>query len=327
MSRSRVLIAALISSLAPNFAAADEGGVSFWLPGQFASLAATPAQPGWAFAGIYYHTSVDAGGGRAFASGGQIRAGLDARADLVFLNATYVSPNPVFGAQAAFGLTGAFGRMRASIEATLTGPGGGVLSGSRTDTLFGVADLFPMATLKWNRGVHNYMTYLTGNIPVGSYSPSRLANTGIGHAAIDSGVGYTYFDPTKGHEFSVVTGFTHNFENSDTNYQNGIDWHLDWAASQFLSKQTHVGIVGYLYNQLTGDSGAGATLGPIHSRVAGIGPQIGYIFPAGHMQGYLNLKGYYEFAAQHRPEGWNVWVTLAFSPPAPHDPAKPKTTK
>jgi hypothetical protein len=25
----------------------DEGGVSFWLPGQFASLAAAPAEPGW----------------------------------------------------------------------------------------------------------------------------------------------------------------------------------------------------------------------------------------------------------------------------------------
>jgi hypothetical protein len=34
------------------------------------------------------------------------------------------------------------------------------------------------------------------------------------------------------------------------------------------------------------------------------------------MQGYLNLKGYYEFEAENRPEGWNMWVTLAFSPEA-----------
>jgi hypothetical protein len=32
------------------------------------------------------------------------------------------------------------------------------------------------------------------------------------------------------------------------------------------------------------------------------------------MQGYLNLKGYKEFGAEHRPEGWNVWLTLAISP-------------
>ena len=42
---------------------ADEGGVSFWLPGNFGSLAAAPGVPGWAWATIYYHTSVSAGAG------------------------------------------------------------------------------------------------------------------------------------------------------------------------------------------------------------------------------------------------------------------------
>jgi len=42
-------------------------------------------------------------------------------------------------------------------------------------------------------GVHNVMTYITGDIPVGAYEPQRLANLGIGHAAIDGGAGYTYF--------------------------------------------------------------------------------------------------------------------------------------
>src|SRR5215472_12696771 len=63
------------------------------------------------------------------------------------------------------------------------------------------------------RHVDNLMTYVTGDIPVGAYSATRLANTGLGHGAIDAGGGYTYFDPTKGHEFSAVLGFTDNFEN------------------------------------------------------------------------------------------------------------------
>ena len=42
-------------------ACADEGGVSFWLPGLFASLAATPQQPGWSLSTFGYHTSVSAG--------------------------------------------------------------------------------------------------------------------------------------------------------------------------------------------------------------------------------------------------------------------------
>jgi hypothetical protein len=32
--------------------------------------------------------------------------------------------------------------------------------------------------------------------------------------------------------------------------------------------------------------------------VAATGRQIGFIFPVGNMQGYFNLKGYWEFAAR-----------------------------
>lgn len=34
-----------------------------------------------------------------------------------------------------------------------------------------------------------------------------------------------------------------------------------------------------------GDSGAGATAGPFKSQIGGIGPQIGFLFPVGEMQG------------------------------------------
>jgi hypothetical protein len=37
---------------------------------------------------------------------------------------------------------------------------------------------------------------------------TNLANIGIGHGAIDGGVGYTYVDEKTGHEFSAVTGLT-----------------------------------------------------------------------------------------------------------------------
>ena len=50
------------SALCVGQANADEGGVSFWLPGFFGSLAAAPLQPGFALTSMYYHTSVSAGG-------------------------------------------------------------------------------------------------------------------------------------------------------------------------------------------------------------------------------------------------------------------------
>jgi hypothetical protein len=311
-----------------ELAAADEGGVSFWLPGIYGSLAATPMQPGLSFASVYYHTSVSASGNVAAARevtiGGlnptvnvNLNANLDANVDLVLLNPTYVFSTPVFGGQLAIGLMGIVGHNKTSIDGTLTamvGPIVATRSGSIDSSLTGFGDLYPQASLRWNMGVHNFMTYVTGDIPVGAYNPSRLANLGIGHGAIDGGVGYTYLNPATGHEISAVTGLTYNFKNNDTNYQNGVDWHLDWGASQFLSKQFFVGAVGYFYNQITADSGQAAFLGSNESRVIGVGPQIGFLFPVGNMQGYLNVKGYGEFDAASRPSGWNAWLTFAISP-------------
>jgi hypothetical protein len=342
-SRISLVIAILACAAAPNAAHADAGGVSFWLPGIFGSLAAAPGQPGWSMAMIYYHTSVDASGGAAASK--QVEIGrfnpnvnlslninLDARADLGLFIPSYTLEKPVFGGQLAVSMLTIVGRTKTSLDGTLTaslGPLTATRQGTITDSIEGFGDLIPQATLKWNSGVHNVMTYVTGDIPVGTYNPNRLSNIGIGHGAIDGGVGYTYFDPTKGHEFSFVTGLTYNFRNPDTDYRNGIDWHLDYAASQWLSKQLFVGVVGYAYQQLTADSGQPAILGDFKSRVFGIGPQVGYVFPAANgMQGFLGVKGYYEFEAENRPEGWNAWVTLAFSPAEkPKAPARPMHTK
>jgi hypothetical protein len=318
-SASALAVATLAAvTIMPKTAIADEGGISFWLPGLFGSLAATPGEPGWTFATVGLHSSVKAGGGQTFPQGGEIRAGIDGDADIVAFGPTYIFEEPVLGGQAAFSVLGLVGHSKGSVAATLTGPGGVTISGQRTESLTSYGDLLPQATLQWNAGVNNFMVALTGDIPVGDYDEERLANLGIGHGAIDGGLGYTYFNPQTGREFSAVAGLTYNFENEHTDYQNGIDGHIDWGASQFLSQQVHIGAVGYYFQQITGDRGEGATLGDFKSRVAGIGPQIGYIFPAGDMQGYVNLKGYYEFAAENRPEGWNVWLTLAFSPAAHH---------
>lgn len=290
--KAAVLLALAIGSMASSPSRADEGGLSFWLPGLYGSLAATPGVPGFSFATVYVHPSANAGAGKAFPRGGRIDLGVDGHGDIVAFGPTYIFKQPVLGGQLSLGLLGIAGRNEGTVSATLIGPGGAVVSGQRTDTVTGFGDLFPQASLKWNEGVHNFMTYATGDIPVGRYDKTRLANLGLGHGAIDAGGGYTYFDPKTGHEFSAVLGFTYNLQNPDTDYKNGIDGHLDWAASQFLNEHVHVGVVGYFFQQLTGDSGAGATLGGFKSRVAGIGPQIGFIFPVGDsVQGYLNVKG------------------------------------
>ena len=162
------------------------------------------------------------------------------------------------------------------------------------------------------------MVYGTGDVPVGDYSTKRLANLGLGHAAIDGGLGYTYLNPANGLEFSAVAGLTYNFINWHDQYQNGLDAHLDMGASYFLTKQVNVGVVGYVFQQVTGDHGPGANLGAYESSVAGVGPQANFFFPVSDkIQGYVNVKAYYEFAHDNRPDGWNAWLTIAFSPAPP----------
>lgn len=346
----RLGAAAFAASLVlPDIAAADEGGVSFWVPGFFGSLAAAPQQaPGWSLTTIYYHTSVSAGAevarAREIAIGrfpvnltATVNANVNANVNLGLVAGTYTFATPVLGGQAQASLLATYGSnstsLAGSIVGSITGPGGGTLPFSRFDSIdssiIGFGDLLPMFAIRWNAGVHNYMTYITGDIPVGMYQSTRLANLGIGHGAIDAGGGYTYFNPQTGHEFSAVLGFTYNFKNTATQYQNGVDMHLDWGASQFLTKQWQIGLVGYLYQEIGCDSGSGDRVGCFQSRVAGVGPQVGYIFPVGDMQGYLNLKAYGEFAAENRPSGWNVWLTFNLQPTAPTPPtsSRPRFTK
>ena len=174
--------------------------MSFWLPGQFGSLAAVPQKPGWTIGTIDDHTSVDSGGDITAARprfnptvNVNLNANLTARPDLVFIAPNYVFATPGAGRTIGRGHTGAFGRSTAAIDGTLMASVGNVAvtrvtrSGTISDKRWGFADFYPLASRRWNSGVNNFMTYVTGDIPVGTYDPSNLANIGIGHGAIDGG--------------------------------------------------------------------------------------------------------------------------------------------
>jgi hypothetical protein len=321
-------------------ARADEGGVSFWVPGFFGSLAASPLTPGFSYANIYYHASVNAGGDVAFARqvtrgnittnfSGNLNATINADVDLYMAVPSYTFAQPFLGGQATVLALIPYGRAKGNVDATLTGNlglggPGFTISGGRTDEIVGIGDAAAMFNVRWNAGVHNYMTYVATNFTTGRYDPTRLANLGLGHNAVDAGAGYTYLNLQTGIEFSSVLGFTYNFENPHTQYQNGVNMHLDMATSRFVTKQLQLGLVGYAYQQISCDSGAGNRLGCFEARVFGVGPQIGYVIPMGDLQSYLNVKGYKEFDAMHRASGWNTWLTFAISPAPPTSTSPPK---
>src|SRR5258708_227401 len=132
----RVSFGFLISCLAASAplapALADEGGVSFWVPGFFGSLTSAPQQPGWSFANMYYHPFVKAGADVAFARqvtrgditvpfNAALDARLQARADLYIGIPSYTLSEKVLGAQAQIALAVPFGRSQADVDATLRG--------------------------------------------------------------------------------------------------------------------------------------------------------------------------------------------------------------
>jgi hypothetical protein len=185
----------LLAAMKPDNGYADEGGVSFWFPGQFGSLAAVPQAPGWSVGVLNVYESVGATGNVAAARevtingfhpnvNVNLNVNLTATPDLVLVAPSYVFATPVLGGQLALSMGGAVGRSSGDLAGTLTVSALGASAtrqGEINDARYGVSDLYPQATLRWNSGVNNWMTYAMGDIPLGTYDSSRLANLGIGH--------------------------------------------------------------------------------------------------------------------------------------------------
>ena len=91
-----------------------------------------------------------------------------------------------------------------------------------SDSVMGFRRPLSDVPVRWNAGVNNYMTYITGDIPVGAYDPTRLSNIGIGHGAVDGGAVIPISIRKTGHEFSGVLGFTYNTVNSPPNIRTAL---------------------------------------------------------------------------------------------------------
>ena len=157
-------------------------------PGFFGSMAATPQQPGWSFAGVNYYTNVSASGNAAVskeitigqfnpALNASINANVSARADIGFFAPTYVFATPFLGGQASVSVLAAYGQNSTALNGTIAGTIGPIPF-TRTiglsQTTDGLGDLVPQFALRWNAGVNNYMAYITGDIPVGLYHRAIL---------------------------------------------------------------------------------------------------------------------------------------------------------
>ena len=99
-----VFVSLLYTAAGSSDVDADEGGVSFWLPGQYASFAAIPPDPGFSMPLVTYAYSGDASADRPLDLGGVVRLGVDARYLGQFIIPIYSPEADVLGGRLAFSL-------------------------------------------------------------------------------------------------------------------------------------------------------------------------------------------------------------------------------
>ena len=67
------------------------------------------------------------------------------------------------------------------------------------------------------------------------------------------------------------------------------EFHVDFAANQFLAPTFALGLKGYWYQQVSGDSGSGASLGDFKSESLGLGG--GFVWSPAAAGGALAIAG------------------------------------
>ncbi|WP_244644266.1 SphA family protein [Azorhizobium oxalatiphilum] len=261
---------------------------------------------------VYFYEG-SGGSGRIFSSGGRLIADVSSKAQADFLTGTWVLPADVLGGHLAVGAILPAGHVSVNAGAALYAPRfDAVFARGVQDDAWIVGDPVLSAVLGWHAG--NFHWNVTGllNVPVGNYRNDALANLAFHRWAGDVSLALTWFDPKIGWDLSGAVGLTFNGTNEATDYTTGTEFHAEWALTKTLSKEWSAGLIGYYYQQITGDSGSGAQLGAYEGRVAALGGTIAYNFEVGKTPVSARLKVYREFAAENRLEGTLGFLTVAF---------------
>ena len=232
-----------------------------------------------------------------YIDGGKVALDVHKRPFVAGFGALWVPETKVLGGRIGLTLGSSYNFIR--LDGVVTGP----TNIAETVEGWGFGDTTARAQLGWTSGAWSNTFYLTGWFPTGRYDLGFQPNTGRNHYGVNLGWGVTYIEPNTKLEFDSAIGVTLNDINPATEYRNGNDFNWDWAVGKRFVSGLEVGVAGYAYQQLTGDSGSGATLGPFEGRVFGVGPHIIYNTVIDDRMVIFNFRHYQEFDAQNRFEG------------------------
>lgn len=315
----------LVAASAGN-AKAAEGGVGVYLLGARGPMAGFTPPPGVYFQDDTYFYDGKIGGGRSFPNGGLLVANVSASTWMNLPTTIWVTPAKIFGGDLAFSATvPTFGEPRVSASLLVNSPRLGPIGANVTDSQLNLSDFLVSSFVGWHSGNFHWQLGLSGVIPSGSYTLGHLSNASLNRRALDAFGALTWLDPAIGVDLSMAMGITFNQANPATDYKTGNEFHLEWAASKYITKEFTIGLVGYYYQQLSGDSGSGARLGAFEGRVIALGGTVGYTFEVGKLPISTRLKVYREFDVQNRMEGTAGFFTVSL-PLAVDSSVKPMAT-
>ena len=313
------LFAVIGIALLPSVAMAEEGGSGHYLPGSMASfMDSVPLKETFLMRAniVYYNGSI--GANKPVPIGGQTTLGADASSWAFGLTALW-RPSLNLGKRWSYAMSATipFIMMDVSADVTTTLPGGISGSVSRSSSTNGLGDIVLMPLmLNYNVNPDFNVNFRIGAYaPTGSYKVGRLANTSKNFWTVEPVLGLMYFGQKNGIEVSAFVGADFNTENKDTNYRSGTQVHVDGTLAQhfpLFGGLAGGGLSAYYYQQVTGDSGSGATLGNFKGRTIGLGPVVSYTKKIGGHDTVFEFKWLHEVETKNRLKGDILWLKAVF---------------
>lgn len=311
MARYALAAATLAAvAIAAPAALAGEGGVAHVMPGANATMVdLPPTSPGWFFKPMVINYQGDASVTIPTAAG--IVSNANATVNTLALGGGYGFEQKVLGG-ATWGVAAFLPYSWIDISGNTAALGGRQIENNVSG--FGDLTIVPVL-LAWKDGDLQYDFLLPIFAPTGSYELGRLGNPGLNYWTFDPTVGVSYNNAKSGLNAAAHLGYAMNTENNATSYKSGDYLTVDGSIQQIMplgSGFLNFGAEAWYFQQVTCDSGSGATLGCFKGRTAGIGPALGWIQPVGDQKLIFELKWLPELETKNRLNGDFIWLKMVY---------------
>ncbi|MXO60186.1 transporter [Altererythrobacter salegens] len=307
-------LAGCVLAVAASPALASEGGTSFYLLGSGGPGAAVaPPVEGIFIDNTVYIYDGSAKVSKEFVVGGQIVAGLDATVVADFPTVLFVPSTDFAGGVLQLGATFPVGHPNIDASVVLTGPGGGVRQFDAFDNATVIGDPVATVQVSWPLADNLFIQpTVQVNIPVGNYREDQLANLAFNRWIYDGSVAMSLHDMESGWDVSGKVGVTFNGTNDYTQYKSGDEFHAEAAIEKAFSPSFSLGVQGYYFDQLSGDSGPGARLGPFKGKTVAGGLTAAFNFLSGKTPVTARFRAFKEFDVRNRLKGSAFFFSLTF---------------